>query len=114
MFDTLIVIVLIGFIVFATWIQLRQWAGSRPPDGADWERRWSVLEFTERISEQPVVDPKRSSRFPMFTSWTMLDENRCVYSVNAQYMSGAIGMATRQGGEVRVEVRVKPWSEGWT
>lgn len=109
MLDALIVIAIAGFVLLATLVQLRVWAGTRAPDGVDWERRWSVLEFTERISEQPVVDPKRSSRFPVLTHWTMLDENRCVYSVNAQYMSGAIGMATREGDEVRVEVKVKPW-----
>lgn len=109
MFDALMVAAIICVVVVASLMKLRLWTNSRPPDGTDWERRWSVVEFTERISEQPVVDPKRSSRFPMFASWTMLDENRCVYSVNTQYMSGATGMATREGDEVRVEVRVKPW-----
>ena len=109
MFDALIVAAIIGVVVVASLMKLLLGTNSRPPDGTDWEGRWSVVEFTERISEQPAVNPKYSSKVPVLASWTMLDESRCLYTVNMNYMDGAIAMASREGDEVRVEVRVKPW-----
>ncbi len=75
----------------------------------DLSNRWTVLHLTERISEQRTIDPRRSSKFPMITSWVMVDENRCVYRLTFPPVYGVVGLATRNGDEVHVEVKIKPW-----
>ena len=107
-------VVVIGIIIAAAVLGL-YWRvhGMVSPavkaEAMDLSSRWTVLHFTERISEQRTVDPRRSSKFPLITSWVMLGENRCVYRLTFPPVYGVVGLATRDGDEVHVEVKIKPW-----